>query len=390
MPLVVSITYNASMDTPIFKASCATGSDWRVIVEQCLAELGAGTESARLGLIYITEPLAPDLDRLLEQLRSGTGVRDWIGTVGSGICCTGREIYDEPAAAVMLAALPEDSYRLIPAGLDALAEMLTLNRDWIAAHEARFGIVHGDPRNSHVPQIIESLALELDPGFLVGGLSSASVGNHQIQIAGDRYENGLSGALFSAEIPVISGLTQGCTPLGLKHSVTRSQRNILVELDGRPALDVFSEDIGEVLSRDLSRVAGYIFAGLPVPGSDTGDYLVRNLVGIDAGQKLVAIGDLVEEGDPIMFCRRDGDTAREDMLRMLRDLGKRAAGRILGGVYYTCLGRGRYQFGDQSEELRMIQEQLGDFPLVGFFANGEISHNRLYGYTGVLTLFLSH
>jgi small ligand-binding sensory domain FIST len=89
-----------------------------------------------------------------------------------------------------------------------------------------------------------------------------------------------------------------------------------------------------------------------------------------------------------MFCRRDGDAAREDMLRMLTDLAKRARGQIRGGVYYSCLGRGRYQFGENSEELKMIQEQLGDFPLVGFFANGEISHNRLYGYTGVLTLFI--
>jgi small ligand-binding sensory domain FIST len=378
------------MDTPTFKAACATGTDWRDIAGRCMVELAGEPAAARFGLIYVTEALAPDLDRLLAELRARTGVRDWIGTVGSGICCTGREIYDEPAAAVMLAALPEDSYRLIPAGLDALAEMLTRNRDWIDSRQARFGIVHGDPRNSHVPQIIESLALELDPGFLVGGLSSAGAGDHQIQIAGGRYQNGLSGALLSAEIPVISGLTQGCTPLGRKHAVTRCQRNILIELDGRPALDVFSEDIGEVLARDLSRVAGYIFAGLPVPGSDTGDYLVRNLAGIDPSQKLVAIGDMVEEGDTVMFCRRDGDTAREDMLRMLRDLGKRARGGISGGVYYTCLGRGRYQFGEHSEELRMIQEQLGDFPLVGFFANGEISHNRLYGYTGVLTLFLAH
>jgi small ligand-binding sensory domain FIST len=376
------------MQATNFKAACAAGADWRGVAEQCLVKLGSETESARLGLVYITEPLAPHLDSLLAHLRAGTGVRDWVGTVGSGICCTGVEIYDEPAAAIMLARLPQDSFRLVPAGLDALVEMLKVNRDWIGAHEARFGIVHGDPRNSHIPQIIESLSLELDPGFLVGGLSSASAGQHQIQIAGDRYENGLSGVLFSAEIPVISGLTQGCTPLGMKHAITRCQRNILVELDDRPALEVFCEDIGEVLSRDLSRVAGYIFAGLPVPGSDTGDYLVRNLVGIDPDQKLVAIGDLVEEGDPIMFCRRDGDSARADMRRMLRDLGKRAKGGIRGGVYYTCLGRGRYQFGDNSEELRMIQEQLGDFPLVGFFANGEISHNRLYGYTGVLTLFL--
>jgi small ligand-binding sensory domain FIST len=194
--------------------------------------------------------------------------------------------------------------------------------------------------------------------------------------------------LFSGEVRVITGLTQGCTPLGKKHRITDCQGNIVSELDGRPALDVFREDIGEVLAKDLSRVAGYIFAGLPVSGSDTGDYLVRNLIGIDPDQKLLAIGDILEEEAPIMFCRRDGETAREDMIRMLQDLRKRATGEIRGGVYYTCLGRGRNQFGEHSEELRLIRDQLGDFPLVGFFANGEISHNRLYGYTGVLSLFL--
>jgi small ligand-binding sensory domain FIST len=208
------------------------------------------------------------------------------------------------------------------------------------------------------------------------------------QIAGDICEHGLSGVLLSAEIPVISGLTQGCTPLANKHTITRAEGNILAELDGRPALDVFREDIGEVLAKDLSGVAGYIFAGLPVAGSDTGDYLVRNLMGIDPDEKLLAIGDNLENDAPIIFCRRDHVSAREDMLRMLGDLGKRSKGQIKGGLYYTCMGRGRHQFGKDSEELKMIRDQLGDFPLVGFFANGEISHNRLYGYTGVLTLFL--
>jgi small ligand-binding sensory domain FIST len=81
-------------------------------------------------------------------------------------------------------------------------------------------------------------------------------------------------------------------------------------------------------------------------------------------------------------------TACEDMMRMLTDLRKRANGPIKGGVYYTCLGRGRNQFGEDSKELKLIQEQRGNFPLVGFFAYGEIAHNRVYGYTGVLTLFL--
>ena len=74
---------------------------------------------------------------------------------------------------------------------------------------------------------------------------------------------------------------------------------------------------------------------------------------------------------------------------MLKDLRKRAGNAaIRGGLYYSCCARGPNQFGNNSEELGLIAEELGDFPLVGFFANGEISNNRLYGYTGVLTLFL--
>jgi small ligand-binding sensory domain FIST len=376
------------MTAATFKAACATGSDWRAILGQCLPDLGARPSGANLGLLYVTAPLAPYLGDLLADLRSKTEIDDWVGTVGTGICFTGREIYDEPAAAIMLASLPEDSFRVIPAGIEPLSDMLTSNRKWIAEHQANFGIVHGDPRNPHIPQIIASLANELDAGFLVGGLASAADHEYPLQIAGKLCGDGLSGVLFSSEVPVISALTQGCTPLGAKHTISQCERNILVSLDDRPALDVFREDIGEVLSKDLSRVAGYIFAGLPVPGSDTGDYLVRNLIGIDPRQKLLAIGDVLEEEATIIFCKRDGDSAHQDMLRMLDDLAKRTKGRIKGGVYYSCLGRGRYQFGENSEELRMIRDELGDFPLVGFFANGEISHNRLYGYTGVLTLFL--
>ena len=371
-----------------FRAACATGDDWQTIADQCIAELCSEPVHANLGFLYVTDVLARQLDSLLQYLRDKTGVSGWVGTVGSGICFTGREIYDEPAAAVMLASLPEDSYRLLPSGIESLSDMLTANSDWLARTQAHFAIVHGDPRNTYLPQIIESLSAQLDPGFLVGGLTSSNDEHFQQQIAGEITEGGLSGVLFSGDIQVISSLTQGCTPLGSKHVITACNGNIVAELDGKAALDVFKQDIGEVLSRDLSRVAGYIFAGFPVPGSDTGDYLVRNLIGIDPEEKLLAIGDNLENDTRIMFCRRDADAAREDMMRMLTDLARRANGRIRGGVYYSCLGRGRYQFGEHSEELKMIRDQLGDFPLVGFFANGEISHNRLYGYTGVLTLFV--
>ena len=88
-----------------------------------------------------------------------------------------------------------------------------------------------------------------------------------------------------------------------------------------------------------------------------------------------------------MLFRSDRESAAEDMRRMLDSIRQGLFGRPRGGVYYTCLGRGPNLFGEHSEELNMIREALGEFPLVGFFCNGEISHNRLYGYTGVLTVF---
>jgi len=380
--------YNGGMIGNTFSAGCATGSDRESVIQTCLAEVGEVPAGANLGFLYATDPLAPQLDRVLDALRDATGVDDWVGSIANAICCSGREIYDEPAAAVMLATLPRDSYRLVPAGISALADMLSANRAWLDGHNVHFGVVHGDPRDRHIAQVIESLSTQLDPGFLVGGLSSAQAEQGLLQLAGRVQQGGLSGVLLSSEIPVISSMTQGCTPLENKHIITKCQGHLLAELDHRPALDVFKEDIGEMMARDLSRVAGYIFAGLPVPGSDTGDYLVRNLIGVDPQEKLLAIGDNLEEDAQLMFCRRDGAAASQDMRRMLDDLVRRAQGPIRGGLYFTCLGRGRHQFGDDSEELKMIRDALGDFPLVGFFANGEISHNRLYGYTGVLTLFL--
>jgi small ligand-binding sensory domain FIST len=73
---------------------------------------------------------------------------------------------------------------------------------------------------------------------------------------------------------------------------------------------------------------------------------------------------------------------------MLDRLRRRAGGGIRGGLYYSCVARGPNQFGPGSQEMKIIADELGDFPIAGLFANGEINHNRLYGYTGVLTLFL--
>jgi small ligand-binding sensory domain FIST len=222
-------------------------------------------------------------------------------------------------------------------------------------------------------------------GFVVGGVSSAN--GETAQISDGVVTGGLSGVLFSERVKLATRLTQGVSPLGPRHLITTANKNIIGSLDHRPALDVMKEEIGEVLARDLRRAAGYIFVGLPVRGSDTGDYLVRNILGVDPQNSLVAVGEYLEPGDELLFCRRDQQTAEDDLLRMLTAIRTQLGVPIRGGVYYSCLGRGQHMFGAPNRELGLIRDTLGDFPLVGFFANGEISYNRLYGYTGVLTLF---
>ena len=104
---------------------------------------------------------------------------------------------------------------------------------------------------------------------------------------------------------------------------------------------------------------------------------------------MVAIGDLLEDGDPIMFCRRDSESAVVDMRRMTEDLKRRIGDKpVRGGIYVSCMTRGPHQFAAPEREVDIIRDTLGEFPLAGFFANGEISRDRVYAYTGVLTLFL--
>jgi small ligand-binding sensory domain FIST len=228
--------------------------------------------------------------------------------------------------------------------------------------------------------------------FLVGGLVSHRSASPLLGRTSDEEDglggNGFAGLMLAPGVAVATGLTQGCMPIGPVHRIDEARDNVVMGIDGRPALAVFTEDIGPRLAGDLRRVGGLIFAGLPVPGSDTGDYLVRNLMAIDPGRGWLVLGAEIAAGDAIVFCRRDPESARRDMVRMVSQLAGRLSAPPKAGIYVSCVARGAALFGEAGVETALIREGLGEFPLIGFFANGEISRDRLYGHTGVLTLFI--
>ena len=368
-----------------FRAAHAVSEDWSQAAKGCIDGLGELPDGANIGFVYATDYLADDMASIVTFLGQRTGVADWVGTVGLGICAGGEEMFDRPALAVMVGSLPDDAFRILPAVTGDVSRISGEVQAWMTRNQPGFGIVHANPGSAGVPHLIESLS---DSGsrFLVGGLAASRKASPHV--AGRVADDGLSGVLFGPDITVSTGLTQGCTPLGPAHVITEGTENVLMALDDEPALDVFKRDIGELLARDLSRVGGYIHAALPIAGSDTGDYTVRNLVAIDANRGWVAIGDRVAPGDRVMFVRRDPGSAEQDLTAML----KRTAGRLnapaKGALYFSCVGRGANMFGEQGRELALLRETLGEVPLVGFFGNGEISRDRIYGYTGVLALFV--
>ncbi|MBB1126700.1 FIST signal transduction protein [Thiospirillum jenense] len=375
------------MQSNAFYYAHACADDERQVIDRVLSELKTAT--GNLGFLYVTEPLGAQLEDILDQCRTVTGVEHWVGAVSSGVCATGVEYYERPAAAMMIADLPANSFRVFSNIINTLKPYDAEQQQWLGNALPYMGLVHGDPSNPTIEELIKQLAARTATGFLVGGLASSDAApGCACVISESAVSGGLTGVLFTEAVGIRTGLTQGCSPIGPVRHITDAQRNVLIQLDGRPALEVFKEDIGSELANDLERVAGTIFVGLPVMGSDTGDYLVRNLIGLDLTNQLLAIGELVEKGQDIRFCRRDTTSARDDLIRMLHHLKGRLDGPPRGGVYISCLGRGASLFGDDAGEIRHISEELGEFPLVGFYANGEIFQDRLYGYTGILTLFI--
>jgi small ligand-binding sensory domain FIST len=360
----------------------ATDSDWKTATELALKGVAPG---GSLGFIYLTEAFVPYAADILAMVKNHTRIADWVGSVGIGICATGTEYLDEPALALMTCPLPAGSHTVFSGtARPPRAGSLTPS----GADAAYFAIVHADPHTADIEELIEDMAGKVTSGYLAGGLSSSR--GATVQIANQVVSGGISGVVLSSDIAVASRLTQGCAPVGKRHRVTQAERNIIVALDNRPALDVMLADL-ECDLKGLRQAARNTFVGLVVPGAEAAgggdDYKVRNLVGIDPQNKLIAIGDTVEEGTTVLFCLRDLQSARGDLLRMIYDLKDDLTEAPKAALYHACVGRGESMFGERGAELKLIREHLGDIPLVGFFANGEIARDRLYGYTGVLTLF---
>ena len=145
------------MSTP-FRIAHASGENWRQIAETCLPRLAG--PPATLGFLYLTDLLADHADEIIAFLRQKTGVSHWVGSVGIGICATGREYLDVPAMVVMLADFEAESFEIF-SGVRTLDD-LKLRKFECGGRPAHFAVVHADPANSGVIDLISAMAARVE------------------------------------------------------------------------------------------------------------------------------------------------------------------------------------------------------------------------------------
>jgi len=186
------------------------------------------------------------------------------------------------------------------------------------------------------------------------------------------------------------GITQACRPATDWLTVTRAQGHWVVELDGRPALEVYREVARGPLAEDLRRAAAFVLAVRPVDGGGdlaAGAYLVRNVVGFAPEEEAFAVPERVKPGQRIALALREPETARDDLKRMLERLsGERPA----AGLYFDCCARAGGFLGPPGLEAGYLERAFGTAPVLGMFGSCEIGplggRPELLTYTGVLAL----
>jgi len=358
-----------------------------------------------------------DAGSILTLFKSVTGIKDWSGCVAMGVCANGAEYFDMPAISVLIGDIPKDKVRSFHAQAPDFKRMHAELEPWLNKHDPMLVIAHADPHlETHPAQALEDLDA-LVGGFMVGGLCSSRDGN--AIIAHDVMESGISGFVFSSDVAVATSLSQGCTPLGSLHEISKGDDHVIAYLDGRKPMEVFAEDLRSMaqhktgfnpddiviehyeLGADIPEGLEGLFRGeahiaFPVPGSDRSDYMVRNIIALDPETGVMAVGEKIEDGQRMMFVHRDDDSVKADLSRSLVELRERIVQdqgdfRPRAALYVSCIARAGVAFGNDLRpggEMALIRDILGDIPLAGFYATGEISNTRIYGYTGILTLFL--
>jgi len=359
----------------------------------------AGLHHAGGALCFATTAHGAAFGLITRTVAAEARTREVAGCSSAGVIAGEREIESGPAVAVMVfGGTSLNAKRLFVPALrgrarEAAGEIAAAVRPALGANNLL--CLFADTYNTEPDALLSSLARELPGVKVVGGGASedGSIGE-TFQFCGDTVSsNAVSGMLLSGEFDLNLGASLACTPLGTTHRVTSVRDNIVVELDGRRAFDVFAEAAGP-LADDLKRAVAFVFLSVPLDPEaermERGQYLVRNIIGASPEHGVLAVAHRPKIGERVGFALRNAERAREDLKATLEEMSARAAAPPAFGLYFDCVSRGAGLYNIADHDSAYIGRYLGHLPIAGFFTGFEIGPlGPSYGtlqYSGVLAL----
>lgn len=360
-------------------------------VEEAGDSLRADLEGAHPDVVWVfaSADHADHYSRLVPQLQRAFDGSLVLGCSAGGVIGDAREVEFEPGLSLTAASLPDVELTPFYLGPDA--------EDWdqsIATGEPPAAlVVLPDPYSVHAESLVQWLDASYPEAAKIGGLASGgSLPGESALFLGDTlYRSGTVGLAVAGDIAVDTVVAQGCRPIGSPMFATRVEGHAIFELDGKPAVAVLENLYRQLPSSDQQLLQTSLFLGLVMdPDRHTynrGDFLVRNLIGLEREQGAILVGARPEPNMVVQFQLRDADTSTDDLKQLLAGVDHDPAGALL----FSCMGRGRMLYGAPNHDSNLFTERMGPTPLGGFFCNGEIGpvqgRTFLHGYTSSFGLF---
>ena len=374
-------------------------------VEECASVIRSqfADDTPHLAVVFISPDYQPDFDRVPELVRQSFDSVVVLGCSGGGIIGNGQEVEQRPAVSITAASLPGVEIVEFHLDGDQLPDLDAAPQKWeealkVSPETSPQFVMLADPYSFPVQNLILGLDYAYSRSAKIGGLASgAQQQGGNALFCGDRvYRSGAVGVALHGNITVDTVVAQGCRPVGQPMRITQSKRNVLAELDGQPPMTVLKEIFQNSDDRDRELMRTSLFLGVVMDEfldePKQGDFLIRNVVGMDDRSGGLAIGELLKEGQLVQFHLRDAQTSTDDLIQVLeRYAVDNRENQAQGALLFSCLGRGQYLYGRPNHDTEVFQDKLGSVPIGGFFCNGEIGPvsgtTFLHGYTSSFGIF---
>ncbi|MDJ0509744.1 MAG: FIST C-terminal domain-containing protein [Crocosphaera sp.] len=373
------------------------------------------SDSPDLGIIFISSAYTSDYSRVIPLILDKLPLPILIGCGGAGIVGQRetrevREIENHPALSLMVGCLPNVEINPFLLSPESLPDLDSSPETWqglvgVSPQSQPHFILLSDAFSTRINDLLAGLDFAYPQSVKVGGLNSSSMmgasgslfyhqtGNPQSGL----YNQGTVGLALSGDIAIKTIVAQGCRPIGEPYQVVRGERNVILELaqngQTRSPLEWLRALMETLGGSDRQLAQHSLFVGMVrdefKQTLQSGDFLIRNLLGVDPKLGAIAIGDRVRPGQRLQFHLRDAQTSADDLQTLLKNFN--SSGSVKGALMFSCLGRGETLYQKPNFDSQLFANYFPGVNLGGFFCNGEIgpvgNQTFLHGYTSVFALF---